>query len=387
MHIRTRDELLALLPHETDRMFFMPDTILHKALARFASVLPGRLAGFVLSLPLQMLTQARAKKTLRRLIATRGVTIVHQPIPVSPKFPSRLYHLGVPVIIGPMNGNMNYPPGFEHLERKSSAMAMNAGRFAGNMMNKLIPGKLRAAALLVANGRTRAGLPGGCRGEIIELVENGVDLDVWRAPRDAVTPSAGDGPTPVEFAFLGRFVGWKCIDILLDAFAPLAKENTGGAPCRLVLIGDGPMRGALEQQVDGLGIRSSVEFTGFLPQEQAAARLLKASCLVLPSVLECGGAVVLEAMALGLPVIATDWGGPADYLDATCGILVEPAAPAEFARRLEAALRTLAFDPALRRRLGEAGRQRVREQFDWQEKVGRVIKIYETLIYSQRPDD
>ena len=64
-----------------------------------------------------------------------------------------------------------------------------------------------------------------------------------------------------------------------------------------------------------LGLETTVKFSGFLSQPDCARRLQAADVFVLPSLFECGGAVVLEAMAVGLPVIATAWGGPLDYLD------------------------------------------------------------------------
>ena len=98
--------------------------------------------------------------------------------------------------------------------------------------------------------------------------------------------------------------------------------------------------------------------------------------LVLPSLYECGGAVVLEAMAVGLPVIASNWGGPADYLDADCGILVSPKSRAQFVDDLGAAMLKLAGDAELRMKMGRAGRRRVEECFDWERKVDRILEIY-----------
>src|SRR5262249_30600470 len=94
------------------------------------------------------------------------------------------------------------------------------------------------------------------------------------------------------------------------------------------------------------------------------------------SLFECGGAVVLEAMASGLPVIATRWGGPVDYLDAGCGILVEPASRERFIAGLAAAMNQLANDAPLRRRMGENGRERAVRHFDWERKSDRSLEIY-----------
>jgi glycosyltransferase involved in cell wall biosynthesis len=81
-------------------------------------------------------------------------------------------------------------------------------------------------------------------------------------------------------------------------------------------------------------------------------------------------------MAMGLPVIATRWGGPADYLDDTCGILIDPENPDQFVSALAAAMQRLGGDPALARRLGQAGKQRVTAKFDWERKIDRIIELY-----------
>ena len=88
------------------------------------------------------------------------------------------------------------------------------------------------------------------------------------------------------------------------------------------------------------------------------------------------GAVVVEAMALGLPVIASDWGGPADYLDESCGILVSPVPRERFAASLSAAIIQLSKQPDLRRRIGKAGAREVVDQYDWQKKIDRIISVY-----------
>lgn len=100
---------------------------------------------------------------------------------------------------------------------------------------------------------------------------------------------------------------------------------------QLVIIGDGEERERLTHQSRTLfpsaahaRVDESVRFVGWLPQEKCARQLAAVDCLVMSSMHDCGGAVVLEAMAMAKPVIATAWGGPFDYLDESCGILFEP---------------------------------------------------------------
>jgi glycosyltransferase involved in cell wall biosynthesis len=105
--------------------------------------------------------------------------------------------------------------------------------------------------------------------------------------------------------------------------------------------------------------------------------------LVLPSLFECGGAVVLEAMALGLPVVATAWGGPADYLDASSGILVSPESREGLVDGFAAAMLTLAGSKEMRDRLGQAGYERARQYYDWEKKVDAILHIYEQAIVAR----
>ena len=125
------------------------------------------------------------------------------------------------------------------------------------------------------------------------------------------------------------------------------------------------------------GLGSVVTFSGWLPQGACAERLQHADVLILPSLFECGGAVVLEAMAMGLPVIATGWGGPADYLDESCGILVKPDSRQALVDGFAGAMLKLATSPQLRRDLGEAGYRRARAHFDWERKIDQILKFYE----------
>jgi glycosyltransferase involved in cell wall biosynthesis len=88
-------------------------------------------------------------------------------------------------------------------------------------------------------------------------------------------------------------------------------------------------------------------------------------------------------MAMGLPVIATAWGGPADYLDESCGILVKPESRESLIAGFANAMATLATSSDLRNRLGRAGYTRAREHFDWECKIDRIKSFYELAITSK----
>ncbi|MEL6460653.1 MAG: glycosyltransferase family 4 protein [Cyanobacteria bacterium J06621_15] len=368
VHQRTQTELESLFPEEFNRMHFIPDTWVHRLLCHLGAFLPRRLAFMTVGLISNLYTQSLQRQIVRELVKQNNIDIVHQTIPVSPKFPSLIFDVGTPVVIGPMNGGMDYPPSFNH-QSWFVDLTMFVGRKFSNFVNYLVPGKLKADVLLVANERTKQALPAGHKKTILELVENGVDLSIWQNSKSYLAKPNQS----TRFIFIGRLVDWKAIDLLLEAFSVVAANCDS---C-LEIIGDGKQRKQLEAQTLQLGLSQKVTFCGYLSQKECAAKLEEADVFVLPSLLECGGAVVLEAMSMGIPVIATKWGGPVDYLDESCGILIEPTSKAVLVKGFINAMQKLAQEPQLRLQLGEAAKERVRQHFDWERKIDRILEIYD----------
>jgi glycosyltransferase involved in cell wall biosynthesis len=375
-HARTRDELVQLFPGE-QRILYVEDTRLHRLMWHAGRRLPAQVAYLTVGFVSRFAAQLRQRKLVRRLIAREGIDVIHQPIPVSPREPSMMYGFGVPVIIGPMNGGMQYPPSFRRRHRVGERWLLSAARATSSLLNWLMPGKRHAALLLVANERTRRSLPAGVCPRVAEVVENGVDLGLWSGAAKSGQETAAGSPT--TFAFVGRLVDWKGVDLLLHAF----KRARGRMPMRLLVIGDGQERSRLEALARKLGIlaRAAEEpdgalFMGWLSQTACARELQRADCLVLSSLFECGGAVVLEAMSMAKPVIATEWGGPADYLDASCGVLVPPTGREQLIEGFAEAMIQLASSPALRVQMGSAGRDKVVRFYDWEIKVDRILELY-----------
>ena len=368
-HERTRAELTALLPDEVDRMRFVPDRMAQRWLYRMSKPLPSRVTDITLGWGIGICTSWMQRKIVRDLVAEHGVDVVHEPIPVSPKQPSLMFGVGAPVVIGPMNGGMSYPPAFARSQGSLERLLMWTGRLASNALNAVLRGKREAAVLLVANERTRRALPRGTKGEVIELSENGVDLGVFRRVEGSRSLS---GIVRPRFAFVGRLIEWKGVDMLLKATAKALRRQD----LELHIIGDGAILPQLKSLAAELKLEDRVVFYGFIPQEQCAALLAGFDALVLPSLYECGGAVVLEAMAIGLPVIATKWGGPTDYLDEKTGILIEPTGPESFVNDIAEAMIRLAQLPELRTQLGHAARTRAAADFDWEGKIDLILEVY-----------
>jgi glycosyltransferase involved in cell wall biosynthesis len=366
VHSRTESDARELFPNDMDRIRFVPDLWIHKLAFYLSRFLPRRLSEATLGLFNQIVTQLCQRSIVRELIRDQGVDVIHQPIPVAPRFPSAIFGLGVPVVIGPLNGGMEYPTAFRGSESWTSRATVAFARMFTDLGNTLLPGKKHASVVLVANQRTRRALPSGLQGKVIELVENGVDTGVWQGAQVTRANAVS------RFVFVGRLVDWKALDVAIRALEKVPSAE-------LDIIGDGPMLEAWRSLAAELELKDRVHFAGWLTQSECANRMVNSVALVLPSLYECGGAVVLEAMAMGKPVIATRWGGPADYLDASCGLLVEPESYAGLVAGFAEAMRKLLDSPGLAKTMGAAGRERAVRNFDWQHKIDTVIGIYRSV--------
>jgi glycosyltransferase involved in cell wall biosynthesis len=151
--------------------------------------------------------------------------------------------------------------------------------------------------------------------------------------------------------------------------------------CRLKIVGDLPgQMQRLKERVSQLRIEPRVQFFGWQSQERCAELLGKSDVLVLPSVFDPGGAVVLEAMASGKAVIAVRWGGPADMLDASCGILIEPRDPSSLVTDLQQAIIDLATDRNRCASMGRAGRAKILAEYTWPKKIEQLVEVFREAI-------
>jgi glycosyltransferase involved in cell wall biosynthesis len=378
VHERVRKELEEVLSDERHRIYYIRETLFQTITYRLGTLFPGRVAWVTLFWLVDLSTGRRTRSLARKLVAQLGIDVVHQPTPVSPRQPSYIFDVGAPVIIGPMNGGMTFPAAFAGVATRSERTAVRLARVASDFANRLLPGKGRAALLLVANQRTAAALPSCCTRRVAQIAENGVDLALWRIPESRGEPSDGTPANAPVFTFLGFLKDWKAVDIMLEAGARMK----GTTSFRMQIIGDGPERPRLQALAARLGIGHHVEFLGFVPQVECPPLLARSRALVLPSVYECGGAVVLEAMSSGVPVIATAWGGPTDYLRPDCGFLIAPSNRSAMVEGFANAMKQLAEDPNLAALKGRAGRRRVEEHYDWERKIDQILGFYRGVIDS-----
>lgn len=189
----------------------------------------------------------------------------------------------------------------------------------------------RADMVTVVSGhlRDRALACPGLREERLRLIPNGIDHAFWAA----MAPCPGEPPLLV---FVGRLLPVKGVDVLLAAFA---RVRAALPATRLAIVGEGEAEDTLRQQAASLGLADSVTFTGHLDRIALRALLARARVFVLPSRSEGLPLALLEAMATGLPAVASAVGGVPEVLSGECGRLVAPGDPTALAGALEELLR------------------------------------------------
>jgi glycosyltransferase involved in cell wall biosynthesis len=177
-------------------------------------------------------------------------------------------------------------------------------------------------------------------------------------------------PTPFRIASVGQLQPAKGFPVLLSAVAALAAE---GRAVFLTLVGDGAQRAALEGEARRLGIADRVRFTGALPQTGVRGVLREADAFVLPSFAEGIPVVLMEAMAMEVPCVASRITGIPELIEhGRDGLLVTPAD--ELA--LTDAIRTLMDSPETRRTVGKSGRARVQQDYDLARNVAVLAAAF-----------
>ncbi|MBB5729702.1 glycosyltransferase involved in cell wall biosynthesis [Sphingomonas prati] len=306
--------------------------------------------------------------------------LVHRLTPMSPTTPSilgpRLKAVGVPLVVGPLNGGLPWPPGFaERMHREREGLSRLRG------LHRLLPGyratRRDAAAFLAGSRHTLGEIPRYARPQSVYLPENGIDPTRFGKSR------VRRAQAPLRGAFVGRLVPYKCADLLIRAAADLIRAGK----LTLDIIGDGPDRAMLNALVADLGLDHGVTLHGTVAHARVQDLLVDCDFLACPSIREFGGGVVLEAMALGVAPIVADYGGPTELVDDDTGIRVPFSGPDDLVAGLRATLEALVRDPTRLDRIGTAAAARVAALFTWDRKAEQLLRVYDWVqAQGPRPD-
>lgn len=235
---------------------------------------------------------------------------------------------------------------------------------------------VKTSDAVTANSSYTAGLIREVYDRPVERIPFGATIAAPAATEDTAAAGADDA---FEILVVGRLVERKGVRYLLNAAARLR----GRHDITLHIVGDGPLRSALETQARELGLEDAARFHGFVSDDELAKRFAACDVFVLPAVIdrkgdvEGLGVVLIEALMYGKPVIASEAGGIVDIVKhEETGLLVPPGD----AEALTEAIRTVIENPELARSLGRSGREYADREFSWDAVTGRLIALYERLV-------
>jgi len=307
-------------------------------------------------------------KHFKTRLQSGGFDVVHRLTPMSPALPSPMASWSpVPFVLGPLNGGLEWPPEFRAELIRERETLRKLRHFY-----KLLPYHAStfrdSAAILASFAHTLADMPVSARERCIDFPEVGVAPELFQHP--------GERPERAQLVFInvGRFVPLKLLDVAIRVFAASPKLRQH----KLVLVGDGMERPALEQLVVELGLQQVVEFAGWMNQTAVAARLREADVFFFPSIRELGGGVVVEAMGCGCVPVVVNYGGPGGLVAGhDCGVAVPLGSKEQLVPRCVEVLERYVDDRELRLRHSRAAYARAIQHFSWDAKARKVMEVYE----------
>ncbi len=302
--------------------------------------------------------------------------IVHRITPMSPTVVSPMAKwcekLGVPFVLGPLNGGLPWPREFDDLrKREKEYLAKVRGIY------RYTPGfrttRKCSRALLIGSRATYNELPTKYRDKAFYMPENAIDPARFTARRER-TPRL-----PLKLLFVGRLVPFKNADVAIEAAAELLRNGDA----ELTIIGSGPDEAKLQQIAHEQNVASRITFIPNIPHAELQNHYADADVFVFPSVRELGGAVVIEAMMLGAVPLVVDYGGPPEFLTASSGLCVPLGERRTIVESLRRKLTELAASPETLVAMSAAAMRRAREQFTWDRKAELDEQIYRWILYGE----
>ncbi len=345
----------------------------HKLLAKGSINWPLRHA---LAYPVYAEFNHKVYLSFRDKVSCGHYDLVHAITPMIPRYPVKIVRAckKTPFILGPVNGGIPFPEGVKDVARKEFAHLNFLRTFS-----KLIPGysntyrnsdKVLAGSTYTLNMLKNMFSMGPER--IRLFFENGITKEFF-LPAEKTRKAKSS----LRLLFVGRLVPYKGADMLIKAIS-LFDDNIR-EKVSLSIVGDGPERENLERQAESLGICRNVNFAGWVDQHKTIEYYRNSDIFCFPSVREFGGAVVLEAMASGLPCIVVNHGGIGEYLTDGAGFKIEPVSRDRIVSELAKKIALFSHDQGLIRTMSLNAVERAKD-FQWEIKSQKIIDIYEEVI-------
>jgi len=297
------------------------------------------------------------RRMVKRMAREDPATIFHYLGPVSPILP-RFPVASSNSVLGPITGNIYYPPALRTREPFSLKWRRISHGAAQRAVGFLFHDKAKFREILVSGGeRTRQSLKwaGAHDRQMRDVIDAGVSNAILRRPK---VMHEGENS---RFVITGRLMPHKRVDLAIRA---VAKSN---GRVTLDIFGKGPEKEKLQALIEKLKLQDRVVLRGWSQShDDLLEEMSRYRGFVFPSMAEANGIAVQEALAMGLPVICLNWGGPTLLTNERTALRVEPLSDGQIVEAFAAEMDQLAQDPALATKLSKEGFEAARRLFSWE---------------------
>jgi glycosyltransferase involved in cell wall biosynthesis len=317
-----------------------------------------------------LLWQIGAYLRAREIHRVSPFDIVHHITFVTFRWPSFMGGLGIPFIFGPVGGGETSP-------RRLRAGMNLSGRLQETLRDILIAAAgrdplmhrtfSRASLIACTTTETLKRIPRRFHAKCMVLPAIGID-----PPKEQTEPL----PSIPSFLFIGRLLYWKGLHLVMRAMPEVLRQIPDA---RLKIVGEGKDAQWLKRVAEECGVATHIDWVSQLPHHEISGVYRGHVAFVFPSLHDSGGMVVLESLSAQLPVICLALGGPAIFIDSSCGILIDSANQSEdsIQRSIAAGMVKLAQQPSMRTAMSANCIARTRH-FSWHSAAQQLYSAFET---------
>jgi glycosyltransferase involved in cell wall biosynthesis len=329
--------------------------------------------------PFSLAFEWYAWRQLKQRIFAGEFDLVLRVLPMTPSLPSPFAFFlrkgPVPFVLGPLNGGLPWPSGFEQLENQKEWISSLRNVYRHLPFAR---STYRYATAIIAASSQVCSEFAAYSDKVFFVPEPGIAESLCLPDTRRPEPGA-----KLDLIFVGGLVPRKACDLALRAAAPLLQKGLAS----FTVVGDGPERAKLEQLVKSLGIEQGVSFAGWISHAEVLKRLRSADVLVFPSLRDNGAGIVFEALGCGAVPVVADFGGPGDIVHSEVGYKVPLTNENDIVAQIEKILFELADKRDRLEQLRRQGMAYVRECLTWDAKAQSTAKILQwTAKQGPKPD-
>lgn len=313
-----------------------------------------------------------AKVKLRNVI--KKADLLHHVSPVAPRYPVGMSAYSQKFILGPVAGGLSVPKSFckevegsEELFHKLKKL--DSIRFKIDRSLKYTYD--RAEKIIIAGDYLLNILPSRYHDKCTKMLDVGIDINEYTFIERSTSS------VTFNLLYVGRVVPYKGLIYLLKSLTRL--PNHVKSSIRLNIAGNtghGSYESECKRFIEQNKLSRIVKFHGFLTKDKVRALYANSHLFCFPSLAEAGGTVVLEALAMGLPVLGVDYGGPGESVDDSCGILITPKNPNYLIDMLALNIDRYFYDLPKVELMSESARLKAERDFDWDKRCKKMLEIY-----------